>query len=104
MKDYFYSLTDYISGKLSVGEVHLSSFSGEQSDFARLNHCKIRQAGHVSQNYIKLSLIKDRKTASHEFIVSGDNSIDKGVIDAVIDKLRERLRVVPEVLLRIFQL
>jgi predicted Zn-dependent protease len=96
MKDYFYSLADYISGKLSAGEIYLSSFSGEQSDFSRLNHCKIRQAGHVSQNYIKLSLINGRRTASHEFIVSGDTSIDKGVIDTVLDKLRERLRVLPE--------
>lgn len=96
MKDYFYALADYISGKLSPGEIHLTYFSGETSDFARFNHCKIRQAGNVSQNVIKLSLVNGHKIASHEFIISGDSPNDEDIIDKVLDKLRARLKVLPE--------
>jgi hypothetical protein len=66
MKKYFYALADYVSGKLTPGEIQFSYFSGETSDFARLNHSRIRQAGNISQNYIKLSLVKGQKIASHE--------------------------------------
>ena len=96
MKNYFYSLADYITERLNAGEVHLLSFNGEQSDFSRLNNCKIRQAGSVSQFYLKLTLIDGLKTASHEFVITHNASMDKDVIDTVMDSLRDRLRVLPE--------
>jgi predicted Zn-dependent protease len=96
MKSYFYALVDYVSGKLNPGEIQFSYFSGEASDFARLNHGKIRQAGNVSQNYIKLSLVRGRKIASHELIVSGDQSVDQALVDTVMGKLRERITILPE--------
>lgn len=96
MKNYFYSLADYISAQLKTGETHLLYFSGEVSDFARFNHCNIRQAGKVSQNYLKLSLVQDLKIASHEFILTGDQANDEGLINTVLDELRDRLKVLPE--------
>lgn len=96
MKSYFYALADYVSGKLTSGEIQFSYFSGEASDFARLNHGKIRQAGNVSQNYIKLSLVKGRKIASHEFIVSTDQFVDEALVDTVMGNLRERIAILPE--------
>lgn len=96
MKNYFYSLSDYINGKIKTGETYLSYFSGEESDFSRLNHCNIRQGGNVSQNYLKLSLINNKTIASHEFIITGDQHVDKGLIDSVLYKLRDQLSVLPE--------
>jgi predicted Zn-dependent protease len=96
MKNYFYSFSDYIAARLKTGETHLLYFSGEVSDFARLNHCKIRQAGKVSQNYLKLSLVQGQKIASHEFIFTGDQSKDEGLVNTVLDNLRDRLSVLPE--------
>lgn len=96
MKNYFYSFSDYISARLKTGETHLLYFSGEVSDFARFNHGNLRQAGNVSQNYLKLSLVKDQKIASHEFILTGDQNSDEGLVNSVLHSLRDRLRVLPE--------
>jgi predicted Zn-dependent protease len=96
MKSYFYSLADYLTQQLNAGEVHLLSFNGEQSDFSRLNRCKIRQAGHVTQHYLNIMLINGRKSASHELVISGDPARDKGLIKSLLETLRDRLRVLPE--------
>ncbi len=45
MQDYFYSLGDALFKQLEGDEQLLLGFNGEDSDFVRLNHNKIRQAG-----------------------------------------------------------
>ena len=46
---------------LPAGEVLLLNYQGEASDFVRLNHNKIRQAGHVYQQTLHLNLINNRR-------------------------------------------
>jgi predicted Zn-dependent protease len=96
MKTYFYSLADYITEQLKPGEVHLLSFSSEQSDFSRLNRCKIRQAGHVAQHYLNITLINGCKSASHELVISVDPAADRELISSLLNALRDRLAVLPE--------
>jgi predicted Zn-dependent protease len=96
MKRYFYALADFVTQQLKTGEVHLLCFNGEQSDFTRLNHCKIRQAGHVAQHYLEITLINGRKCASHELVICADPVRDKELIRSLLDTLRDRLQVLPE--------
>ena len=48
MQDYFYSLADKLFSMLQGEERLLLGFGGEVSDFVRLNHNRIRQAGHAA--------------------------------------------------------
>lgn len=50
MQNYFYSLSEILFKKLQGEEQLLLSFEGEDSDFVRLNHNKIRQAGSTAQH------------------------------------------------------
>ena len=59
MQDYFYALADAMFSKLGGDEQLLLDFSGEDSDFVRLNHNRIRQAGYVAQRRLSLDLIEE---------------------------------------------
>ena len=49
MKDYFYTLADTAMTLSADSEFVMLNFSGEQSDFVRLNNNRVRQAGNVRQ-------------------------------------------------------
>ncbi|MBT8130226.1 MAG: hypothetical protein KJP10_09545, partial [Gammaproteobacteria bacterium] len=63
MQDYFYALSDALFEKLKADEQLLLDFSGEDSDFVRMNHNRIRQAGSVSQRTLSLDLIEGQRHA-----------------------------------------
>ena len=96
MQNHFYELADYLAGRMHGGEIFLASFDGEQSDFIRFNHSKIRQAGSVEQRYIGVDLVSGQRHAAGSTTVSGDAAQDHARLDALLADLREKLAATPE--------
>jgi len=96
MQDYFYSLSDALFQKLAANEQLLLSFSGEDSDFVRLNHNKIRQAGHVAQRRISLDLIEGKRHAEACVDLAGDSEQDLNQLVQTLNKIRHQCTFVPD--------
>ncbi len=96
MKNYFYNLADYILTLTKSNEIFLANLSGENSDFIRINNCKIRQAGNVSQYFLSIDLICGKRRASHFINITGNEKNDKSVIYEIIKTLRNRFDHLPE--------
>ncbi len=94
MQDEFFSLADFLTGQLRGNEVFTCWFSGEQSDFVRFNHGKVRQAGSVQQRHVTLRLIRDGRQASQSLtLIGGPGDLDQA--KSAIGELRTLLDHVP---------
>jgi predicted Zn-dependent protease len=96
MQDYFYLLADYIHTLIRGKEIYLCTYNGEDSEFVRFTHNKIRQAGHVTQNYLTVKLIEGDVHASEIITLSGDREMDRQHISATVSSLRDTLKTLPE--------
>jgi predicted Zn-dependent protease len=96
MQAYFYALSDALFGKLDGEEQLLLVFSGEDSDFVRLNHNKIRQAGCVAQRSVALDLIEGQRHAEASVELAGDPEQDLQQLDITLIKLRKQRALLPE--------
>lgn len=96
MQNYFYSLSDALFKKLHGNEQLLLSFEGEDSDFIRLNHNKIRQAGCVAQRRISLDLIEGMRHAEANIDLSGDSNQDLEQLSKILGKLRQQRIFLPD--------
>ncbi len=96
MQDYFYSLSDVLFSKLQGDEQLLLGFSGEDSDFVRLNHNRIRQAGCVTQRTLSLDLVKGKRHAQASIELAGEQALDMEQLDITLKKLREQRELLPE--------
>ncbi|NNL06939.1 MAG: hypothetical protein HKO86_04380 [Gammaproteobacteria bacterium] len=90
MQDYFYALSDALFEKLKADEQLLLDFSGEDSDFVRMNHNRIRQAGSVSQRSLSLDLIEGQRHAQASLELVGDTQQDLDQLTGVLRKLRQQ--------------
>ncbi|HQO90957.1 MAG TPA: metallopeptidase TldD-related protein [bacterium] len=89
MKNYFYKLADLAVSKTKANEFIYLNFSGEESDFIRLNHAKIRHNGHVSQYYLSITLIFGGKQAHHSLSLSKNFETDSMSVDNALNSLRD---------------
>ncbi len=96
MQSYFYDLFERASNNLHINEVLLANFSGEHSDFVRINRSKIRQAGSVHQLELSLELINAGQHAETSANISGDIDSDTSLINAIITNLREQYALLPD--------
>ncbi|MBT8120568.1 MAG: peptidase [Gammaproteobacteria bacterium] len=96
MQDYFYSLSDALFSKLQGDEQLLLGFSGEDSDFVRMNHNRIRQAGSVAQRSLSLDLIRGKRHAQASIELSGEQALDMAQLDNTLNRLREQRELLPE--------
>jgi len=96
MQDYFYSLGDALFQKLEGDEQLLLGFSGEDSDFVRLNHNKIRQAGCVAQRRISLDLIEAKRHAEASVDLAGDSKLDLNQLVKTLKILRQQRGLLAE--------
>ena len=96
MQDYFYSLGDALFKKLEANEQLLLYFSGEDSDFVRLNHNKVRQAGNVAQRTLSLDLIEGKRHAEASVDLAGDNEQDLNQLVEMLKILRQQRVLLPE--------
>ncbi len=96
MQDYFYSLGDALFKKLEGDEQLLLAFSGEDSDFVRLNHNKIRQAGNVAQRTLSIDLIDGKRHAEASVDLAGDEEQDLRELVEMLKQLRQQRVLLPE--------
>jgi len=96
MQEAFYALADDVLAGVSGEEVLLLSFAGEESDFVRFNHSKVRQAGSVSQRELGMELIVGQRHLRSVLTLSGDAEMDRARSAATLAELRERIAHVPE--------
>jgi len=96
MREHFFSLIDSLVTGLGGDEVLLASFSGEESDFVRFNHAKVRQAGSVRQGYVLLELIGRQRHVRSTVGVAGEAETDLPRLTETLTALRERLGHVRE--------
>ena len=96
MQDYFYALSDALFGKLQADEQLLLGFSAEDSDFVRLNHNRIRQAGSVAQRSLSLDLIQGKRHAQASIELAGEQALDMAQLDSTLKKCREQRALLPE--------
>ena len=96
MRDYFHTLTDALFTQLTRDEVLLCSFDGEDSDFVRLNHNKVRQAGNVTQRYLHLDLIRGQRHATCTSVLAGHLDHDLPPLRALLDTLRAQITLLAD--------
>ena len=96
MEDYFRELSDALCAGLVAGEVLLLNCRGESSDFVRLNHNRIRQAGHVKQQALELDLVRDGRQSGVSMPLCGSLDADLAQARALLERLRTQLPLLPE--------
>ena len=96
MRAYFNLLADSLMALLTGDEVLLCSFDGEDSDFVRLNRNKVRQAGHVTQRYIHLDLIRGQRHATCNSVLAGHLEYDLPPLRALLETLRAQLALLAD--------
>ena len=96
MQEYFVELADVLTSLLRGNEIYTCSFAAEDSDFVRLNHSAIRQAGSVSQRSLSCDLIEGQRHAAGQLALSGDLGLDRSRLTGFVTRLREQLPSLPE--------
>lgn len=96
MRDFFQQLSANLFSLLTADEVLLLNFEGERSEFVRLNHNQIRQAGHVVQQRLQLILISNNRQCQGEIDLTVNINADLKQAREVLAQLREQLAFLPE--------
>ncbi len=91
MQTYFYQLADEITARMQGNERFTCTYSAEDSDFVRLNHSAVRQAGSVTQRALALDLINGARHTSESISLSGDLELDRARINAMLARSREKI-------------
>ena len=89
MQDYFFTLADALQAQLRGAETLLLSFAGEDSDFIRFNHGRVRQAGSVARRSLALGLIEADRQAAGRAQLAGSLEQDLPQLRCLLEGLRE---------------
>jgi predicted Zn-dependent protease len=95
MKQRFLDLADYSIGQLRGTETLLVGFCGEVSDFVRFNHARVRQAGSVTQAFLRLTLIDHGRRLHTTLSVAFEEQSDHAAIRSAIQAMRAELPSLP---------
>ncbi len=95
-QQYFHDLQGALFAGLRGAEICTCTYEGEQSDFVRFNHARVRQAGHVEQGYLSLHLVQGQRHATAQYALSGEISQDTAAGARLIGELRETLAGLPD--------
>ena len=92
----FNALADHAESLLQGDEVVTAHLRAEDSDFVRINGCKVRQAGNVRQRTVTLKLIDGKRHAAAEMTLTGTRSADSLRVNTAISELRALLPNLPD--------
>jgi len=95
MKRRFFDLADYAIGQLRGTETLLAGFCGETSDFVRFNRARVRQAGSVTQAFLRLTLIDQGRRQHTTSALAFDPQSDHAAIRSAIQTMRAELPSLP---------
>ena len=88
MENKFKNISRTIYSQLKKDELLTLSFTGEESQFIRLNNAKIRQTGLVNDADIHMKMIANGTTCTGSFTLSGNDYIDTKRAKLEIDRMR----------------
>ncbi|WPL18125.1 putative Zn-dependent protease [Thiorhodovibrio winogradskyi] len=94
-RDCFYAIAERLQAEARADEILFCELAAEQSDFVRLNHNRIRQAGEVRHASLHLRLIESDRQAEAGCDLSGDLAHDFEQARSLLRQLRQRLRHLP---------
>lgn len=95
-KETFFELVERLTEHLAGCEVLFCNLDGEDSDFVRLNHSRIRQAGSLHRRSLALNLIAGDRQVEGSCELAGDPEQDLAQASHLLGRLRDRLSHVPE--------
>ena len=92
----FDQIAGIVSDALQSGERFTCYLTGEDSDFIRLNHNQVRQAGHVEQRYLSIDLMEGSRHTVGVMTLSGALELDRGGVEDMMGDLRAQRPFVKE--------
>jgi len=95
-QDYFDSIVTAATSALVGDEVLLANVSGERTDFIRLNHNEVRQAGTIDQRTLTVDLIEGQRHTGGSIRLTGERGMDDARLAALLAQLREQRRLVAD--------
>ena len=93
---YFDEIVAEATSRLVGDEVLLANVAGERTDFIRLNHGDVRQAGTVDQRVLTVDLVEGRRHVAGSIPLTGDRPLDDARLSALLGQLREQRRHVQD--------
>ncbi|MBD2465641.1 TldD/PmbA family protein [Oscillatoria sp. FACHB-1407] len=91
----FNQLVAALLAELKSDEHLTLSLTGEQSQFVRFNHAKVRQTGIVTDCRVHLTLMSDQRTAYYDFPLTGTWETDWQQARSSLEELRQELPQLP---------
>jgi len=96
MQNYFQELSHKIFQLIKDEEILLLNYASEDSDFVRLNHNKIRQAGNVRQQDLDIDLIIHQKQTNAALQLSGNIDDDISKVKTLLNQMRDQIQYLPD--------
>ena len=96
MEQLFNQLSEKLLKSLDADEHMKVSIDGENSQFVRFSQSKVRQAGLVDDASLSISLIKDGRTCSGSFTLTGNTKTDEKTANAELSRLRNEVNTLPK--------
>lgn len=96
MRQAFFELAEGLIEGLVGEEILFCLLDGEDSDFVRLSHNRIRQAGGVHRRTLNLTLISGGRQVEGRCELAGDLGSDRSLASALLGRLRDRQLHVPD--------
>ena len=96
MEKLFNQLCEGLFSEVENNEALTLSFSGENSQFIRINNASIRQTGLVDDANLGLKFISNNRTCEGSITVSGDYDIDLSRGKSEIERMRSESKEILE--------
>ena len=96
MEQLFNQLSEILLKSLDADEHMKVSIDGENSQFVRFSQSKVRQAGLVDDASLSISLIKDGRTCSGSFTLTGNSETDEKTAYMELERMREEVVSLPK--------
>ncbi|MFO2462123.1 metallopeptidase TldD-related protein [Pseudomonas sp. 15FMM2] len=87
----FKQLVDWLAQAITEEEQFHLGYASESSEFVRLNHARVRQAGQVQQASVNLKLINNGRHADLGITLAGTPELDRQRLAEGLQQLRETL-------------
>ena len=96
MEQLFNQLSGTLLNNLRTGEHLKVTIGGENSQFVRFSQSKVRQSGLVDDANLSIVLIKDERTCSGSFTLTGNITTDEETAMAELNRLRDEVGTLPK--------
>ncbi len=96
MEKLFNQLSETLFNNLNTGEHLKITIGGENSQFVRFSQSKVRQSGLVDDASLSIVLIKDERTCSGSFTLTGNISTDESTAMEELNRLRDEVGTLPK--------